>query len=163
MGAGIGLVCRQAAPGPSAGTFRLRSRRQRGASGTVEFTPNRVPDAIWIDHHEGKSRVIRQLLSHCKGFCRCKRSRLRGAYDHLLAQDYFSWSDHLATTREKAVICRGFLPFGPLGIRVAPESAVKSGHCHIQIQPLRAKPGQYRFVDRHNHSLSSSASRGSSE
>jgi len=57
-----------------------------GPSGTVEFTPNRVPDAIWIDHHEGKSRVIRQLLSHCKGFCRCKRSRLRGAYDHLLAQ-----------------------------------------------------------------------------
>jgi len=55
-------------------------------SGTVEFTPNRVPDAIWIDYHEGKSRVIRQLLSHCEGFCRCKRSRLRGACDHLLAQ-----------------------------------------------------------------------------
>ena len=55
-------------------------------SGTVEFTPNRVPDAIWIDYHEGKSRVIRQLLSHCEGFRRCKRSRLSGACDHLLAQ-----------------------------------------------------------------------------
>jgi hypothetical protein len=40
---------------------------------------------------------------------------------------------------------------------------VKSGHCHIQIQPLRAKPGQYRFVERHNYSPSSSPSRGSSE
>ncbi len=42
----------------------------------------------------------------------------------------------------------------------APESAVKSGHCHIPIQPLRAKPGQYRFVERQNYSLSSSASPG---
>jgi hypothetical protein len=38
---------------------------------------------------------------------------------------------------------------------------MKNGHCQIQIQPHRAKPGQYRFVERHSYSLSSSAQRGS--
>ena len=73
------------------------------SSGTIEFTPNWVPHAIRIDHHEGKSRVIRQLLAHCKSFCRCKRSRLRGAYDHLLAQSSFGWSGHPATI--SAAVC----------------------------------------------------------
>ena len=45
--------------------------------------------------------------------------------------------------------------------RAAPAFAMKNGHCQIQIQPHRAKPGQYRFVERHNYSLSSSAQRGS--
>ena len=70
---------------PDAWCDLVHAARAR-TSGTVEFTPNRVPDTIWIDYHEGKSSVIRQLLSHCEGFCRCKRSRLRGACDHLLAQ-----------------------------------------------------------------------------
>jgi hypothetical protein len=46
--------------------------------------------------------------------------------------------------------------------RAAPASAMKNGHCKIQIQPLMAEPGQYRFVERHNYLLSSSALRGSS-
>jgi hypothetical protein len=39
-----------------------RRDHDRGANarpgGTVEFTPNRVPDAVWIDHHEAKSQRI---------------------------------------------------------------------------------------------------------
>jgi hypothetical protein len=77
--------------------------------------------------------------------------------------DQFIISVNALITTRKTAICRGFLPSWTPGIRVAPESAVKSGHCHIQIQPHRAKPGQYRFVERNNYSLSSSASRGSSE
>jgi hypothetical protein len=46
--------------------------------------------------------------------------------------------------------------------RAAPASAMKNGHCKIQIQPLMAKPDQYRFLERHNYLLSSSALRGSS-
>ena len=68
-----------------------------GPGGTVEFTPYWVPDAIWIDHYEGKSQLIRQLLSHCKGFRRRKRSRLRDAWAHLLVENHFGWSGHPAT------------------------------------------------------------------
>jgi hypothetical protein len=60
------------------------------------------------------------------------------------------------------VVCGAGGRYRP-GIRAcaAPASAMKNGHCQIQIQPHRAKPGEYRFVERHNYSLSSSAQRGS--
>jgi hypothetical protein len=82
---------------------RSRSRRQREAQWNGRVYPKSGSRCHLDRPPRGEVPTDLPLLSHCKRFCRCKRSRLRGGYDYLLAQNYFGWSGHLATV--SAAVC----------------------------------------------------------